>query len=45
MPKQKLTVTLATYMEMLPKLVASGVTYEANEVENQKIEILFTGGY
>ena len=40
----KLTVTKETFTEMLSGLVASGVTFEAEE-KNNEIVITFTGGY
>lgn len=43
--EQKLVISIASYVEILPKLVASGVTYDAKEVDCNQIEIVFTGGY
>ena len=40
----KLTVTKETFTEMLSGLVASGVTFEAEE-KNDEIVITFNGGY
>ena len=42
--KQSLTVSKDTFFEMLTKLIASGVTFEAEEVD-EVIQINFTGGY
>lgn len=44
MSKSKLVVSKETFLEMLQGLIKSGVTFEAQEVENV-IEIKFTGGY
>ncbi len=41
---QKLVVSKETFLEMLVGLIKSGVTFEAEEVENV-IEIKFTRGY
>ena len=41
---KKLTVTKETFLTMLSGLISSGVTFEANEVNND-IEVIFTGGY
>ena len=40
----KLFVSQETFIEMLPKLVASGCTFDAEE-KNGGIAIEFTGGY
>lgn len=39
-----LTVKPATFLEMLSGLIASGVTFEADEI-NGFIQITFTGGF
>ena len=41
---RKLTVTVETFGTIISDLIASGVTFEANEIPNG-IEIIFTGGY
>lgn len=43
--KQKLLVSPSTFTDMISGLVASGVTFEANETKDGQIEIEFTGGY
>ena len=42
---KKLKVTPATFTEILSGLIASGVTFEANENEYGSIVIVFTGGH
>lgn len=42
--KQSLTVSVKTFTDMLPNLIASGVTFKAVEKEGE-ILIDFTGGY
>ncbi len=40
----KLTISIETFFTMLPKLIASGVLFNAEE-KNNEIVIEFTGGY
>lgn len=40
-----LTVSMDTFTSMLSGLIASGVTFEADEQSNGNIKIEFTGGY
>ena len=40
-----LIVSQATFENMLSGIIASGVTFEATEIFEGKIKILFTGGY
>lgn len=42
---QQLTISQETFISMLPKLVASGVTFESTETKDGDIHIKFTGGY
>jgi len=42
---RKLTVQAELFINMLPDLIASGVTFEAKETVLGNIEIIFTGGY
>lgn len=44
MPKNKLTLNIDTYFDKLSTLIASGVTFEAIEVDG-KIVVTFNGGY
>lgn len=44
MPKNKLTITQESFVTMLPKLIESGVTFDANEIDGM-IVVVFTGGY
>lgn len=41
---KKLTVSMETFGIILPDIIKSGVTFEANEV-NGNIVIVFTGGF
>jgi hypothetical protein len=41
---RELIVTPETFTKMLPNIIASGVTFEANETEGN-IVITFLGGY
>ena len=41
----KLTVSNETFLEMIGKIIASGVGFEANENGDGKIVIEFTGAY
>jgi hypothetical protein len=41
---RKVTISITTFMAMLTGLIASGVTFEAKEVDGF-IEVSFTGGY
>jgi hypothetical protein len=40
-----LVVTTTTFENMISGLIASGVTFEAVEIPDNKIKITFTGGY
>ena len=42
---QTLTLSQEEFFMFLPKLVASGCTFEAKQNDNGNIEITFTGGY
>lgn len=42
---KKLTVSPKTFVEMLNGLIASGVTFEAEEDKDGDIVIEFSGGY
>ncbi len=42
---RKLTVSQKTFTKMLVGLIASGVTFEADEISEGIIEITFLGGY
>jgi hypothetical protein len=42
--RNKLTISAETFFDMLPKLIASGVTFEAEEV-GDSIIVTFTGGF
>lgn len=42
---KKLTVSKETFLNMLSGLIQSGVTFEAIELDNEMIEIKFTGGF
>ena len=42
---RKLTVSQKTFTKMLVGLIASGVTFEAEEISEGIIEITFLGGY
>jgi len=42
---KKLTVSQKTFTEMLVGLIASGVTFEAEEISEGIIRIDFLGGY
>lgn len=42
---RKLTVSQKTFTKMLVGLIASGVTFEADEISEGIIEINFLGGY
>jgi hypothetical protein len=44
MANNKLTVSKEAFTEMLSGIIASGVTFEAEE-KNDKIIITFTGGF
>jgi len=41
---RELIVTPETFTKMLPNIIASGVTFEANE-KDEKFVITFLGGY
>jgi len=43
---QKLTIKTETFFENLSALIASGVTFEAEDNDkNDTIEVIFTGGF
>jgi hypothetical protein len=42
---KRLTVSQKTFTDMLSGIIASGVTFEAKELANGKVEIEFTGGF
>ncbi|HLO91581.1 MAG TPA: hypothetical protein VK172_10500 [Lentimicrobium sp.] len=42
---KKLTVSKNSFTTMLSGIIESGVTFEAKELPNGLIEVIFTGGY
>lgn len=42
---RKLIVSIETFNVMILGLIASGVTFKAEEIRGEKIEIIFLGGY
>jgi hypothetical protein len=40
-----LVISQEAFTNMISGLVAAGVTWTARELENGRIEIIFTGGY